>query len=84
MAGAYEFLSKARSRILTAALDDALCVEERPNVPATMSDKNPNWSIALPKSIEEIMEAELPKRIAEALKRNRDREGAGNAKPVSR
>jgi 4-alpha-glucanotransferase len=69
VAGAYQLLSKAPSRILTAALDDALCVEERPNVPATMSDKNPNWSIALPKTIEELMEAELPKRIAKALKR---------------
>ncbi len=69
VAGAYQLLSKAPSRILTAALDDALCVEERPNVPATMSDKNPNWSLALPKKIEELMEAELPKRIANALKR---------------
>lgn len=73
VAGAYELLSKAPSRILTAALDDCLCVEERPNVPATMSDKNPNWSIGLPKPIEEIMAAELPQRIAAALKRG----GAG-------
>lgn len=69
VAGAYTVLSKAPSRILTAALDDALCVEERPNVPATMEDKNPNWSIALPVPIEELMKAELPKRIAEALQR---------------
>lgn len=67
--GAYKLLSRAPSRILTAALDDALCVEERPNVPATMSDKNPNWSIALPKPIEELIASDLPKRIAEALKR---------------
>lgn len=69
VASAYELLSRAPSRILTAALDDALCVEERPNVPATMSDKNPNWSLALPLPIEDLMAAELPKRIAEALRR---------------
>ena len=67
--GAYELLSKAPSRILTAALDDALCVEERPNVPATMSDKNPNWSIALPVPIDDLMARELPKRIANSLRR---------------
>ncbi len=69
VAASYALLSKARSRILTAALDDALCVEERPNVPATMSDKNPNWSIALPVPIEELMTSDLPKRIADALRR---------------
>jgi 4-alpha-glucanotransferase len=69
VAGAYTLLSRAPSRILTAPLDDALCVEERPNVPATMSDKNPNWSMALPVPIEDLMTADLPKRIAGALKR---------------
>ncbi len=70
VAGAYELLSKAPCRILTAALDDALCVEERPNVPATMSDKNPNWSVALPIPIDDLMAADLPRRIADALRRD--------------
>ncbi|MBV8706345.1 MAG: hypothetical protein JO028_04090, partial [Acidobacteriaceae bacterium] len=59
--------SQAPSDILTAALDDAVAVEERPNIPATSSDQNPNWSIALPVPIEEIMTAELPRRIAAIL-----------------
>jgi 4-alpha-glucanotransferase len=46
-----------------------VAVEERPNIPATSSDQNPNWSIALPVPIEEIMAAELPRRIAESLQR---------------
>ena len=69
MAGAYELLSTAPSRILTAALDDALAVEERPNMPATMEDKHPNWSLALPKPIEEMMSGKLAARIAKALRR---------------
>jgi 4-alpha-glucanotransferase len=50
---AYELLATAPSRILTATLDDALCVEERPNVPGT-TDERPNWSIALPVLLEDI------------------------------
>ncbi len=69
VAAAYTLLSEAPSMILTAALDDAVCVEERPNVPATMPDKNPNWSIALPVPIDDLMSAELPRRIAESLRR---------------
>ena len=67
--GAYRLLSQAPSDILTAALDDAVAVEERPNMPATSSDQHPNWSIALPVPIEEIMTAELPRRIAATLQR---------------
>ncbi len=69
IAGAYQVLAKAPSRILTAALDDAAAVEERPNLPATMSDKNPNWSIALPKPIDELINGQLCSRIAAALRR---------------
>jgi 4-alpha-glucanotransferase len=66
---AYRVLARAPSRILTATLEDAAAVEERPNMPATTGDQNPNWSMALPVSIEELMSAELPTRIAAALKR---------------
>jgi 4-alpha-glucanotransferase len=66
---AYALLARTPSRIVTAALDDAAAVKERPNMPATNADQCPNWSIALPVSIEELMEAELPKKIATVLKR---------------
>ncbi|MDQ2843939.1 MAG: 4-alpha-glucanotransferase [Acidobacteriota bacterium] len=69
IARSYSVLGRAPSRILTAALDDAAAVAERPNMPATMSDKHPNWSIALPVPIEDLMQAELPRRIAAALQR---------------
>jgi 4-alpha-glucanotransferase len=67
---AHEVLARAPSRILTAALEDALAVEQRPNLPATTNDKNPNWSIALPAPIESLMEQELPRRIAKVLARS--------------
>ncbi len=49
----HALLAEAPSMILTATLDDALCVEPRPNVPGT-TDERPNWSIPLPKTLEEI------------------------------
>jgi 4-alpha-glucanotransferase len=67
--GAYRLLSQAPSSILMASLDDAVAVEERPNIPATSSDQHPNWSIALPVPLEDVVTAELPRRIAEALQR---------------
>jgi 4-alpha-glucanotransferase len=51
--GAYAALSRAPSLLLAASLDDALAVEERPNMPGTV-DEWPNWSIALPVPLERI------------------------------
>ena len=50
--GAYQRLGKAPS-LVAAALDDALGVEERPNLPGTV-DERPNWCLALPSPLEEI------------------------------
>jgi 4-alpha-glucanotransferase len=68
--GVYEALGRAPSLLLTAGLDDALGVEERPNMPGTV-DQWPNWSIALPATIEEIEADPRPRAIAELLGRNR-------------
>ncbi len=70
IAKAYELLAQAPSRIVTAALEDAAAVKERPNIPATLEDKNPNWSLGLPVAVEELMKMELPRRIALALQRS--------------
>ncbi len=70
--GAYRLLSGAPSRIVSATLEDAAAVQERPNMPSTMGDQNPNWSLALPEPIEDLMSSELPKRIAAALQRLSD------------
>jgi 4-alpha-glucanotransferase len=64
----YAALAEAPSRVLLATLDDALAVPERPNMPGTVTEW-PNWSLALPKTLEEIEEADLPKKLAAALAR---------------
>lgn len=70
---AYESLATAPSRVLTASLDDALAVEERPNMPATLNDKWPNWSLALPIDATAIRGHALVRKVAEALGRERSR-----------
>jgi 4-alpha-glucanotransferase len=70
VARVYEALSTAPSRILTATLDDAMAVEERPNMPAT-NDEWPNWRLALPRPIETLRDDPLARRIARALRRSR-------------
>ncbi len=64
----YRRLAEAPSAILTAALDDAFAAEERPNVPGTITEW-PNWSIALPGSLETLESDRLPRAIARALAR---------------
>jgi 4-alpha-glucanotransferase len=64
----HEALSHAPSRILTATLDDAMAVEERPNMPATTHEW-PNWRIALPQPIESLKKSRLAGGIAHALRR---------------
>ena len=68
VAATYDALSQAPSMLLTAGLDDALGVEERPNMPGTI-DEWPNWRIALPLSLEEIEQDPRPRAVAAALDR---------------
>lgn len=70
IARTYEALAAAPSAIVTPPLDDALAVEERPNMPGTV-DAWPNWSLALPAPIETLFDAPLPARIAAALDRRK-------------
>ncbi|MGO9113204.1 MAG: 4-alpha-glucanotransferase [Thermoguttaceae bacterium] len=65
---AYRRLAEAPSRIITATLEDAQAMAERPNMPGTI-EQWPNWSLVLPQDIETMAEAELPRRIARALGR---------------
>ncbi len=71
---AYAYLAKAPSRILTAALDDAAVAFERPNVPATTGEQSPNWCLALPAPLEKLVQSDLARRIATALRRGKQRE----------
>jgi len=62
----HEALAAAPCRIITATLDDAMLVTERPNVPATTTEW-PNWSLALPEPIESLEKSRLAARIGRAL-----------------
>jgi 4-alpha-glucanotransferase len=64
---AYQKLAYARSRIVLASLEDALGIEERPNVPGTTTER-PNWRLALTQPLEEVEQAEGARRIAEAMR----------------
>jgi 4-alpha-glucanotransferase len=64
----HQALGRAPSRIVTGTLDDAMAVEERPNMPATTHEW-PNWRLALPKPIESLKDSQLARRIAKTLKR---------------
>src|SRR5450759_4658240 len=62
----YQKLASARSRIVLASFEDALGVEERPNVPGTTTER-PNWRLAIPHVLEDIGRADGVLRIAEAM-----------------
>ena len=70
----YDALSHAPCMLLTAGLDDALGVLERPNMPGTL-DEWSNWRIALPMKLEEIESDPRPRAVAEALDRRQGPSG---------
>nr|MDQ6910280.1 4-alpha-glucanotransferase [Actinomycetota bacterium] len=61
----YEALATAPSVLVTASLEDALGVTERPNQPGTVNETN--WSLALPIPLEAIEDDPRLRRIAAAL-----------------
>lgn len=67
VAGAYRALAGAPSALLGATLEDALGVTERPNLPGTVSE-HPNWSLALPHTLEEIEDHPGAVTVAEILR----------------
>jgi 4-alpha-glucanotransferase len=58
-------LAETPSAVVTATLDDALLVEERPNMPGTVVPTN--WSLALPQPLEEIETDPVVLAVARAL-----------------
>jgi 4-alpha-glucanotransferase len=62
----YASLAEAPCALRAAVLDDALAVEERPNMPGTI-DQWPNWCLALPAPLEQIEQSALAAAIAARL-----------------
>jgi 4-alpha-glucanotransferase len=66
---AYHALGEAPSRLLVATLDDASLAKRRPNLPGVV--ERANWSIPLPRTLEQLRRDPLPRKIAAALNRGR-------------
>jgi 4-alpha-glucanotransferase len=69
---AHRLLAEAASMVVTASLEDALGVEERPNMPGTI-DGWPNWSLALPVPLEQALSDPRVVAVAEAMRSRRGR-----------
>ena len=54
------------SRIVLLTLDDAAAVAERPNMPGTI-DQWPNWRIALPAPVEDLLRSPLASSLAAVM-----------------
>jgi 4-alpha-glucanotransferase len=61
----HRLLAEAPCAVVTATLDDALLVEDRPNMPGTVVGTN--WSLALPKPIEDIETDPIALSVARSL-----------------
>lgn len=64
----FKQLGSAPSAIVMATMEAACLVSERPNMPGA-EGAYPNWSLALPLSLEEIETATFPRRLAGILSR---------------
>lgn len=70
---AHAALAAAPSMLVTAALDDLLGAQHRPNVPGTI-DEHPNWRIPLPVPLDDLPATPLADRIVEAIRTGRNHE----------
>ena len=71
---AHQLLAEAPSVVVTATLEDALAVEERPNMPSTTAEW-PNWSLALPTPLEDLETQPLTQAVADTLRRRSSPQG---------
>jgi 4-alpha-glucanotransferase len=69
----YDALASAPSMVTTATLEDALGVVDRPNHPGDIG--RPNWSLALPVPIEDVVEHKTARKVAAALARRTSHQG---------
>jgi len=77
----HRLLVGAASTVVTASLEDALGVEERPNMPGT-TDSWPNWSLALPVLLEQALSDPRVVAVAEIMRsRAETRATATSARP---
>jgi len=79
----FEKMAAAPSAIVMATMEAACLASERPNMPGA-EGKYPNWSLGMPRFLEEIETASFPRRLAQILnRRNRGPRPRGEASRVS-
>ncbi|MFZ2624097.1 MAG: 4-alpha-glucanotransferase [Propionibacterium sp.] len=66
----HQALADSPSRIVLVSLEDAALVRARPNIPGTVGSY-PNWCIALPESVDEILTGLLAGELASTLRERR-------------
>jgi 4-alpha-glucanotransferase len=62
-------VAAAPSVLALATLEDATLDPRRPNLPGTSREQRDNWSRALPRTLEELQQDPLVRRLAEAMTR---------------
>jgi 4-alpha-glucanotransferase len=76
----HRLLGSAPSLLLTATMEDAFAMSNRPNVPGAPSTW-PNWSVSLPLPIESLETNGIADAIAKALVRSPSRRGGTTSRP---
>jgi 4-alpha-glucanotransferase len=72
-------IAQSPSILLAASLEDALGVNERPNVPGTIN--RPNWSLALPLPLHTIQRSRRMREICRAITKARSASGGKLSRP---
>jgi 4-alpha-glucanotransferase len=70
--GVHRRLARAPSAVVAVTMEDALGVTQRPNMPGTVAER-PNWSLALPLRLDEILDDPLVNAVAASMREGRRR-----------
>ena len=68
---AHRTLAVSPACLVSATLEDALRVTERPNIPGTGPKQRPNWSLALPAPLERLMSDPFVADLAKTMRGGR-------------
>ena len=66
---AHRSLARSPAEVVLGTIDDVLLVDERPNMPGT-TDEWPNWSIALPIPLDELVDGPPPPTLTSLTERD--------------
>ena len=70
---AHRTLAASPACLVSATLEDALRVTERPNIPGTGPKQRPNWSLALPAPLERLISDPFVADLAKTMRGGRPR-----------